>query len=244
MRRGGAGGLWPPEWQRVQGRALLSVARKRHMASWLDACGKQLAARGVADARAAARGGDSAAGSVTPAAPRRSPRPGSAGRRAGGALRKRSPSPGATCRGWGEAQADEGPRPTTIRGPGAEEHRRGDRARSQQTAQGCPAGAPPQAAAALRRGMVRATAGARPAAAVAAVWKEGGACADPRATEAKRPQGAEQARRPAAQGGKGRPVGPRGAGGCHWAAGGTPATSRCHATKKEGQPLRAGPLLK
>lgn len=50
--------------------------------------------------------------------------------------------------------------------------------------------------------------------------------ADPRATLAKRPKGAEQARRPAARVGRVGPLGPRGAGGCHQAAGGTPATFR------------------
>lgn len=148
--------------------------------------------------------------------------------RLGGAapgVRYASHPDGRNVSGW-VAQAEGSRWPTILRGPAATEHIRGDRARSQQTAQGCPAGAPPKAAAALRRGMVRATAGARPAAAVAAVWKEGGACADPRATEAKRPKGAEQARRPAARVGRVGPLGPRGAGGCHQAAGGTPATFR------------------
>lgn len=194
IRRGGPcggpldalpGGWGPvaPRYAGVQGRSPCYPPRASATGGWL-AQPTPAPARGVADARAAAQGGTSGAGSVTPAPPRRSPRPGSAGRRAGGALRKRSTSPGATCRGWGGAQADDGPRPTIIRGPGAEEHRRRDRARSQAPGQGYPAGAPPQAAAALRRGLVRATAAARPAAAVAAVWIEGGACADPRGTDA------------------------------------------------------------
>lgn len=66
--------------------------------------------------------------------------------------------------GWA-AQAEGSPRPTLIQGPGATEHLRSDRARSQEPGPGCPKGAPPKAAVAWRRGLVRATAGARPAAA-------------------------------------------------------------------------------
>ena len=216
----GAGGLWPPGLNGVQGLCPCYPPRaSAPMASWLGACAKQLAARGVADAHAAARGGTARRGASGKrrAAPRRSPRPGSAGRvlpsEGRGGATPAAASTGATCRGLPQG-AEEVRAPTIIRGRAHDEHQRGDRARSQQTAQGCPAGAPPEAAAALRRGMVRATAGARPAAAVAAVWKEGGACADPRATEAKRPKGAEQARRPAARVGRVGPQGPRGAGGC------------------------------
>lgn len=121
--------------------------------------------------------------------------------------------------GW-TAQAEGSPRPTLIRGPGATEHLRSDRHRPTGFAR--LAQPPAQPAAALQRLPGCATAGARPAAALAAGWKEGGACADPRATFVERAKRAEPARRPAARVGRGRPAG-RGVRAAAPAAGGTPS---------------------
>lgn len=96
-----------------------------------------------------------------PGPPRRSPRRASAGRSAGGALRK-APVPGAWCPAQ-VPQAEGDNRPTIIRGPVATEHLQSDRhapGRGQARAKLAPAGGWLDA-----RHVARATAGVRPAAA-------------------------------------------------------------------------------
>lgn len=235
------------------------------MASWLGACAKQLAARGVADAHAAARGGQGAARSADSDAPHPAEAPGPARlgaycpARAGGALRPQRQAPAQRA-----GDCRKGPR--AANGPPSYGGRlqpstdaateRAARPRGQAAPQG------------HRRRRLRPGGGAwcvlRLARAQppprAAVWIEGGACADPRATEASK-QGPF---RPAAAGRRGaQPRGWEGVGpqavGCgllrmqqgapHPFAGGRPVSpvraqhrAPCRGEKKEGQPLRADPL--
>lgn len=171
----GGWGSVTPRGAGVQGQspAIRRALRVRRLACPL---GKQPPLRGVADAHAAAQGGEKGR-ECYPAPYRRSPRRVSAEQRRGCATQ--AAQTGATCPD-GAAQAEGSPRPTLIRGPRATEHLRSDRHRPTGFAR--LAQPPAQPAAALQRLPGCATAGARPAAALAAVWKEGGACADPRAT--------------------------------------------------------------
>lgn len=85
---GGLGVCDPQGCRGCRGTAPLFAAL---CAKWRVACAlarKHPPCAAKADAHAAARGGIRRAGSVTPARPRRSPRPDSGGARAGGALRK------------------------------------------------------------------------------------------------------------------------------------------------------------
>lgn len=156
----GGWGSVTPRAAGVQGAALLYAAQCAK-GGWLA---KQTPAqRGVCRcARRSARR-KRCAGSVTPAHPAEAPGPTWA--EPGPGVRYASHPDGRNVPGW-VAQAEGSRWPTILRGPAATEHLRSDRARSQAPGPGCPKGAPPQAAAAWRRGLVRATAGARPAAAL------------------------------------------------------------------------------
>lgn len=235
------------------------------MASWLGACAKQLAARGVADAHAAARGGQGAARSADSDAPHPAEAPGPARlgaycpARAGGALRPQRQAPAQRA-----GDCRKGPR--AANGPPSYGGRlqpstdaaieRAARPRGQAAPQG------------HRRRRLRPGGGAwcvlRLARAQpppkAAVWIEGGACADPRATEASkqgpfRPPAACAAARTPRPAGLPLPTRAAGRRACqplrapHPFAGGRPVSpvraqhrAPCRGEKKEGQPLRADPL--
>lgn len=184
-------GGWGSVTPRVAGVQGLAPVKRRAMRDRRLACppGKQPPLRGVGRcARRSARRDQ--AGRVRYPGPTPPKPPARLGRSQGrgcatqapGRLAQRARLPG--------AQAEGSSWPTLIRGPAATEHLRSDRARSQAPGPGCPAGAPPKAAAAWRRSGKRAALGA-----------------DPRATDAQRAQRAEQARRPAARVGRGRPAG-------------------------------------
>lgn len=144
----------------MQGQSPAIRRALREMAGGLCACAQTPALRGECRcARRSARR-KRCAGSVTPAHPAEAPGPTRA--EPGPGVRYASHPDGRNVPGW-VAQAEGSRWPTTLRGPAATEHIRGDRHRPPGFAR--LAKPPAQPTAALQRLVGCATAGARPAAA-------------------------------------------------------------------------------